>query len=242
MLVSSPTASILIDNGLSFRQLKLRAEALGESLEGLRAVFVTHEHSDHVRGLGVLARKLGVPVYITPETFERLPASVGKIPKTQFFESGDALSIDGLTLQSYRVSHDAADPVNYILRCGDCQLGMASDLGQVSNLVRERLHRSHALVLESNYCPTMLQQGPYPPAVRQRIHGSHGHLSNGDMNSLLAGLLHDELQLVVIVHISQENNTEELARSMASKVLGDHPAELVVARQDGPTPMFSLTP
>ena len=159
----------------------------------------------------------------------------------QCFESGDTLSVGAMTLTSFRVDHDAADPVSYVVRSGGCQLGIATDLGKATHLVRQRLQGSNALVLESNYCPEMLRHSPYPAAVVQRIGSPQGHLSNPDMNSFLADLLHDELHLVVAVHISQENNTVEKAREMAARVLGSHRARLHIADQDAPSPMFEVT-
>jgi len=240
VLVLSPAGKVLIDNGLSFKRLSERAKAVGESLDGLDAVFVTHEHGDHVGGVGVLARKLGVPVYITRETHAHLPTSVGAIPRVEHFEAGDAIALDGLVLQSYSVCHDAADPVGFVVEHGSAKLGIASDLGHTPNLVKTRLNRCQALVIEANYCPDMLQRGTYPPQVQQRIRGRHGHLSNADMTQLLASLLHDGLETVVLAHLSEENNTVRHAYEMASRVLEHHPAELFVARQDQPTRVFEV--
>jgi phosphoribosyl 1,2-cyclic phosphodiesterase len=200
---------------------------------------ITHEHRDHVNGIGVLARRTGVPVYLTRETDTRLP-DLGRIPEKVFFESGDTLRILDFQLASFRVAHDAVDPVSFSLWRDGCQLGLATDLGHVSNLVRERLRGSHALVLESNYCPDMLQQSSYPPAIVQRIRGRHGHLSNQDMNSLLKSLLHRDLQWVVAMHVSRENNTAEKAAEMARRVLRNHTARLHVAAQDQPTPLMRV--
>ena len=113
-------------------------------------------------------------------------------------------------------------------------------MGKVEHVVRQRLHGSNALVLESNYCHLKLRESSYPPAIRQRIAGTHGHLSNRDMNSLLKDLIHDGLELVVLVHVSQENNSKELAREMAARVLQGHGARLVLAEQDRPTPLFEV--
>ena len=240
VLVASPTAKILIDNGLSFRQLQLRAAQVGQTVDDLKAVFITHEHADHVNGVGVLGRKLGIPVYVTEKTFERFPPSVGRLPNVVPFEAGEAIALNGITLTSYSVSHDAADPVNFVIQSGGAKLGIASDLGHVNQLVRSRLEGSHGLLLESNYCPEMLQRGPYPVALQQRIRGTHGHLSNSDMISLLADLVHDALQVVVLVHLSEENNTPERAREMAARVLESHGATLHVAPRDQPTPLFEI--
>ncbi len=240
LLIATPSAKVLIDNGLSFKQLQLRVESVGQSLDGLRAIFISHEHTDHVNGVGVAARKLGVPVYVTQRTLDGLPTNVGALPRVEVFEAGDTIAIDGISLTSFSVCHDAADPISFAVQAGHAKLGIASDLGHVSQLVKTRLSGSHGLILESNYCPDMLQRGPYPMALKQRIHGSHGHLSNPDMNSLLAGLLHDTLQVVVLAHVSKENNTHDLAGKLAARVLNGHPAALHVARQDEPTPLFEI--
>ena len=240
LLIATPTSKVLIDSGLSLRATMNRVDALGESLEGLRAVVVTHEHRDHVNGLGVLTRKLGVPAYMTPDTYAQLPAAVGKIPRVELFEAGDAIPLDGLVLQSFSVSHDAADPVAFAIHWEHLKLGMACDLGYASNLVKTSLKDADALILESNYCPDMLERGPYPVQIQQRIRSRQGHLSNPDMSALLTGLLHNGLQTVVLAHISQENNTPRLAHDVASQAVEGHPAQVFVARQDRPTRLFEV--
>ena len=233
---------ILIDNGLSYRQLDLRAAAAGISLEGLKAVFITHEHADHVNGLGVLTRKVDVPVYMTPATYDRLPENIGKLNNVKYFEAGEDVSLNGMRVGSFSVSHDAADPVSFVVEACGAKLGLAADMGRPTELVRRRLADSHGLVLESNYCPDMLRRSSYPAMIRQRINSSFGHLSNRDASSLLAHVLHDALRLVVLVHISEENNTKELAHSVAARAMKGHGAELHVAWQDRPTPVFEIRP
>ncbi len=239
VFVRGPSGKFLIDNGFSLKQLQSRLERIGESIDRLAAIVVTHEHRDHVNGIGVLARKTGVPVYLTRETDARLP-DLGRIPAKVYFESGDVLRILDFQLASFRVAHDAADPVSFTVWRAGCQLGLATDLGHATNLVRERLRGSHALVLESNHCPEMLRRSSYPPAIIQRIGGQHGHLSNQDMCKLLTSLLHADLQWVVAVHVSRENNTADKAREMAQGALKDHPARLHVAAQDEPTPLMRI--
>lgn len=242
ILVSAPGSKILIDNGLSFRRLQSRCAQVGESLEGLKAVFVTHEHSDHVNGVGILTRKMDVPVYMTRETHQALPATVGRIPRVEYFEAGEDTVLNGLSVGSFSISHDAADPVSYVVETEGVKLGIAADLGHPSELVRLRLAGSHGLIIESNYCPDMLRRSPYPPMIQQRIRGRQGHLSNAAMSSLLAHVLHDRLRVVVLVHISEENNTHELALSMAERALKRRPVRLVTAAQDRATPIFELLP
>ena len=241
ILVVSDHTKILIDNGLSFKKLNEHVTEIGQSLDGLDAVLVTHEHSDHVLGVGIIARKLNVPIYLTRATHERLPDRIGEIPQVKFFDSGDMLAIGDLEITSFSVSHDAADPVSFTVRANGVKLGFATDLGHSSQLVKRRLDGCHALILESNYCPEMLRKGDYPPQIQQRIRSRQGHLSNQAMSSLLHALLHNALQKVVLVHISENNNTPELVRSIADGVIRDHPAELFLATQEGPTPLFQVT-
>ncbi len=240
LLIATPAAKVLIDNGLSFKELSRRAAALGEGLDDLRAVVVTHEHRDHVNGVGVLARKLRVPVYITEETHAALPPTVGKLPHYEFFASGDAIPLDGMSLESFQIAHDAVDPVGFVVRFNGTKLGLATDLGHVSHLVRNRLAGCHALIIESNHCPGMLARGPYPPPLRQRIRSKHGHLSNADMCSLLASLVHEGLRVVVLGHVSEENNAPDLVHEMATRAIGSHTARVCVASQNQPTPLFEI--
>lgn len=242
LFVAGPSSKILIDDGLSLRQVNARLESVGENLDGLRAVFVTHEHNDHVNGLGPLARKHKVPVFVTPRTYARFPKSVGDLPEVEHFESGDVITVDGMTVTSFNVSHDAIDPVGFTVEYEGAKLGVASDLGHVSALVRTRLANSHGLILESNYCPKMLLAGPYPAMLQQRIRGRAGHLSNPDCLTLLSSLLHDRLRVVVLAHLSEENNRAELALSLAKGVLASHPAQLHAGHRRRPTPLFCLTP
>lgn len=213
---------------------------VGESVEGLSAILVTHEHGDHVQGLGVLTRRLPVPVYMTEGTQRNLPATLGRLGQVELFEAGDTLQVGDMEVQTFSVSHDAADPVGFTVRAAGAQFGLATDLGHASNLVRMRLAGSHALVIESNYCPDMLRNGHYPPQIQQRIRGRQGHLSNEDMCSLLHSLLHDDLQHVILVHISEKNNTPELVERRVRGVLKAHRAAMFMATQDAPTPLFEI--
>lgn len=240
VLVRTDTSKILIDTGLSLKQLELRAAQIGESLSGLNAVFITHEHGDHVRGLGVLTRRYDVPVYMTPGTQQCLPEGLGPVNRVQLIEAGDAIDIGDLSVNSFSVSHDAADPISFVVQSHGLKLGFAGDLGYVSHLVRDRLAGSDALVLEANYCPDMLRASSYPASIRQRIDGKRGHLSNHAASSLLSNVMHDGLKLVVLTHISQENNTPELALQRVSAVVKGRGTRVHVAHQDQPTEVFEI--
>lgn len=239
-LIVGGGATVLIDCGLTFKQLCLRAEAIGQSLDDLDAILITHEHGDHVNGLSVLKKRLNVPVYMSYGTREYLPKKVRDIEGIRPFDSGETIAIGGLSFHSYAVAHDAADPVGYVVQYGNQRLGVAGDMGHVSTLVKQRLRDCHALIVESNYCPDMLLRSPYPPSIRQRIDSRHGHLSNPDACSLINSVAHEGLRLVVLTHLSAENNDPEKVHTMATRAMNGHNAEIHVAWQDKPTQMFTL--
>lgn len=242
LLVLSGKTRILVDNGFSFKRLAETLGGVGILPESIDAVVVTHEHGDHVRGLGILARRTGVPVYMTRGCAEALPASVGPIPRLECFESGDTLPFGDIEAVSFAVSHDAADPVNYVFKAHGAKLGVATDFGHCSQLARARLTGSNALVVESNYCPDMLRRGSYPPQIQQRIQSRTGHLSNLDVQQLLRDLSHDALRLVVLTHISRENNTPELACMLAREIVGHMPIQVIAASPDTASPIFEVCP
>ncbi len=240
ILIETESKKILIDNGLSFKKLSERAKAVGTSIEDLDAVFITHEHTDHVAGIGVLTRKLPIPIYITPATMAALPKTVGIVEPIRFFESGETVQLGDLLIHSFSISHDAADPVGFTVSHKGLKLGFATDMGHCSQLVRTRLAGCHALLLEANYCPEMLRLGDYPPVIQQRIRSRSGHLSNQDMASLLSEIQHDALQRVVLVHISENNNHPDKVLQMAKLALKSSTAQIHLATQDGPTPFFEV--
>ena len=240
VLVFSEKARILVDNGFSFKRLSETLGSLAIHPESLNAVVVTHEHADHIKGVGVLARKTGIPVFMTHGCADALPPYVGEIPQVVRFESGSCLQFGDIEATSFAVSHDAAEPVNYVFGVNGAKLGLATDFGHCSQLARARLAGSNALVIESNYCPDMLRRGPYPPSIQQRIHGRMGHLSNHDVQKMLKELSHDALRLVVLTHISRDNNTPDLACRLARQALGARPVQVIAAPADVASPVFEV--
>ncbi|HOR50394.1 MAG TPA: MBL fold metallo-hydrolase [Candidatus Hydrogenedentes bacterium] len=242
VLVESADACILVDNGFTFKKLTETLTGINRSVEEIEAVLVTHEHSDHVNGVGILARKMKVPVFMTRGCALAAYPRTGEIPDLRHFESGDTLSFGSLSAISFSVTHDAADPVNYVFTSGNARLGLATDFGHCSQLARARLRDVHALIVESNYCPDMLRTGKYPPQLQQRIRSRMGHLSNLDMQALLRELCGGSLKLVVLSHISRDNNTPEIARSFAEEAVTGYDVAVHVAPPDRATPTFEVCP
>ncbi|HOK89351.1 MAG TPA: MBL fold metallo-hydrolase [Candidatus Hydrogenedentes bacterium] len=240
-LISDGETHILQDTGISRKRLEERLRLLGVAPENLAAVLVTHEHSDHVRGLPLLARAYDIPVYATGPTARKL--ALQDYHRVVTFSAGDALAFGNIRVQSYSVSHDAIDPVNYTYASvAGAKLGFATDLGHPCKLTLARLAGSHAIIVESNYCPHMLRRGPYPPFLQQRIRGRQGHLSNDDAMALLETLRHDRLRLAVLVHVSEHNNDPALVHENVSRIFADTSVRIVVAPPDGLTEWFEVSP
>ena len=229
--VSDGRSAILIDAGLSGREIERRLQSKGLRPEELCALVLSHEHADHVQGVGVLSRRYRLPVYITPKTAEAA-YRLGTLTETVHFECGITFRIAGLEIHPFSLSHDAEDPAGFTIRSNGLKLGMVTDLGMVTSMVREHLKGCHALILEANHDDAMLLNGPYPWPLKQRIRSRTGHLSNTDSSTLLSDVLHDRLQHVILAHLSEINNTpEEALRSIAPALTGSR-TQLHVARQD----------
>ena len=193
------------------------------------AILVTHEHSDHVSGLGVMARRYHIPVYTTGGTADAISRmkNMQKLPEDTFheIEEDQDFHIKDLTIHPFSIPHDAAQPVGYRLECQDKAVGVATDLGKYNEYIVDNLQNLDALLLEANHDIRMLQVGSYPYYLKQRILGDRGHLSNENAGRLLCRLLHDDMKAIFLGHLSKENNYEALAyETVCSEVtLGDNP-------------------
>jgi len=210
---------LLVDAGLTMRETKARLSLIGASPEDITAIVVSHEHVDHVRGVGPLARAYGMPVYIAGRTLSATEGRLGVMPDVREFCPGEPIEISGVYVEPFSTPHDAADPVGFAFHYAGLKLGLATDLGYASRLVIERLKGSDAVVLESNHDPVMLKEGPYPWHLKQRVSGKQGHLSNMDACRLLMQLMHPGLRHVTLAHLSETNNLPELAFDTTRKVL-----------------------
>ncbi len=231
--VGDGRTAILVDAGLSGVEIERRLQAAGIDIRSLRAIVVSHEHNDHIRGVGIMARRYKLPVYITADTAAAAGQSLGRIDQTRYFEIGKSFAIDDLAIHPFATSHDASDPAGFTISQNGRKIGIATDLGIATSMVKYHLQSCSTLVLEANHDPTMLIEGPYPWPLKQRIKSRSGHLSNEESRDLLSELKHDGLCHVILAHLSETNNTPEKALSAVQKALGgDDAVKLHVASQE----------
>jgi len=209
---------VLIDAGLAAREIAGRLRAIGADPDARDAILVSHEHRDHCRGLGPMARRHKLPVYLHPEAQRALP-DLGKVESLREFADGATWTFRDLQVTAMPLTHDAAAPVGFVVESAEGKVGIATDLGIATRLVADRLQGCRALVLEANHDEEMLRDGPYPWPLKQRIRSNHGHLSNTASADLLESLLWDGLEAVFLAHLSETNNLPQLARDCARQVL-----------------------
>ena len=219
ILIASGKTRLLVDAGLSGRELERRLDKSPVTASRLDGILISHEHIDHVRGLGVMSRRHRLPVYLNRGTLDGLPSTVGEIGKPRIFTTGTSFKINDLTIHPFTVPHDAAECVGFVIESGQSRVGICTDLGYPTHLVRERLKECDCLVLEFNHDPQMLLDGPYPYPVKQRIKSRHGHLSNREAAELLAELHHERLRAVAMAHMSQTNNRPDLVHAELERLL-----------------------
>ena len=232
---------ILIDAGLSEKKLSQRMAHIDRSLNGLDAVFATHEHTDHIRGMGPLLRKHQLSLYTTEGTYKRACHSLGKLPGFTPIRAGQPVELGELIVEPYATPHDAEESVAFVIHYRGLRLGIATDLGKVTAEVTSKLQKLDALLIESNHDVDMLDAGPYPWVTKRRIKSDVGHLSNEACGEILSSVKHSGLRLVVLMHMSETNNHPELARITAHQALGQDTPEMIIAEQNHPTPLMSLS-
>lgn len=223
--IGSDKTHILIDTGISGRRIEQGLNEIGIKGGELTGILLTHEHSDHVRGLGILARKYGVPVYSTRETLEAVKGmkSLGDYPKELLRPISQDVDffLGDLEIKPFRIDHDAVNPVAYRVQNDRRSVAVATDLGHYSQYIVDHLQGLDVLLLESNHDVKMLEAGPYPYYLKRRILSDYGHLSNENAGRLLSCLLHDQLKHILLGHLSKENNYEELAYETVRLEIGE---------------------
>lgn len=229
IFIGTEQTSLLVDIGISAKQAETGLHTIDRTLKDIDGILVTHEHSDHIRGVGVAARKAGIPIYGTKGTLEAIKncSSLGKIDEGLYREISpdEIFQVGDMEIVPFRISHDAADPVAYRVNSGEKSAAVVTDLGGYNDYIVDHLQGLDAVLLEANHDVRMLQAGVYPYYLKQRILSSHGHLSNENAGRLLCRILHDNLKSVFLGHLSKENNYEALAyETVCTEVtLGDNP-------------------
>jgi phosphoribosyl 1,2-cyclic phosphodiesterase len=238
-LVSAGDTRILVDAGLSRKETFERLAAAGVDPEGLTAILITHEHTDHVAGLPAVAKKLDVPVYISRLTAPAIPWG-DYIPKLELFQAGSTFPIGCIDVTSFTIPHDAVDPVGFSFKAEGVKISIATDLGYLPDSVRFQLRDSDVLLLESNHDLEMLKVGPYPWSVKQRVMGRMGHLSNDVACNFIRDEIDTNTSTLILGHLSEHNNHPEIVRLMATQALdgGSLFTRLVIAEADKPTEAF----
>lgn len=229
LLIESKDTLLMIDCGLPRRTLEERLLALGRHARQVTAVLITHEHGDHVDGIGPFQRKYATPVWSTPGT---AGACRGLIAH-RGLSSHRSLTIGAVEVQPFPVPHDAREPCQFVFKAGRRKLGLMTDTGHVTAHIREQLSACDALAVEANHDVAKLSASDYPAAVKARVGSRYGHLNNGQTAALLGEVRHDELQWVTALHLSERCNSPELVRASLEPVLDA--TALHLATQDAPT-------
>ncbi|QTA93828.1 Metallo-beta-lactamase domain-containing protein [Desulfonema magnum] len=232
IFISDGSTSVLIDAGLSGIEIERRMASKGLCAKDLDAILVSHEHSDHVRGAGILSRRFHLPVYISPQTNIAAASHLGTVEDIRHFECGSGFKIKTLNIHPFSISHDAEDPAGFTVSQNGTKIGIATDLGIATAMVKTHLKDCSLLILEANHDPEMLMNGPYPWHLKQRVRSRLGHLSNEESKDLLNEVRHEGLSHVILAHLSETNNTPQKALDTVSQAMNQSHARITVAAQD----------
>ncbi len=231
-LVDAGGARVLVDCGFAVREVEARAARLDFDLDSLDAILVTHEHGDHLGGVARLARAYAVPVYLTRGSYQAWRDK--EVEDVRFITPHEPFHVGVLKVQPFPVPHDAQEPCHFAFQWSGKKLGMVSDLGAITSHVRYVLKDCDALLLETNHDVAMLAKGPYPQRLKDRVGGGLGHLSNMQAAGLVSTVQRERLQHLVLTHLSEQNNTPQLAREAICEALEQDPDWCVCAhQQDG---------
>jgi phosphoribosyl 1,2-cyclic phosphodiesterase len=250
-LVSSSSTRLLVDAGLSCKEIMRRMKLCGEDPSCIDAILITHEHGDHVAGLHVLAKKLKVPVYMTGATHESYRRwardSAGNkvtLERLESFASGRAFHVGDVLVLPFTIPHDAIDPVGFTFVSEGIKVGVCTDLGYIPPNVRDHLRHCNILMIESNHDVEQLRGGPYPWSVKQRVMSNVGHLSNDALAKYLTSDYDGGAEFLILAHLSEKNNHPEIARMTAERALGEQRSfvrnHLLLAAQQEPLPAVRL--
>lgn len=226
--IATDQTKLLIDAGLTGKQLEALFEQIGEQPQSLDAILITHEHSDHVKGLGVLARRYHIPVYANAKTWTEIDRLCGEIATDQkfHFERDQLIRFKDVEVHSYGVSHDAIEPMAFCVYHQDKKLSLSTDMGYVSEKIKDTLKDSDAIIFESNHDVAMLRMGRYPWNIKRRILSDVGHLSNDAAGEALVDIISDRTKRIYLAHLSKDNNLVDLARMTVQQILEQNDIEV----------------
>lgn len=221
VFVETEEHSFLVDAGLSGKQMEALFAKIDRDMGKLSGLLVTHEHSDHIKGVGIVARKYNLPIYANEKTWAAMDGLIGKIPLEQrfTFETETVKSFGALDIESFGVSHDAAEPMFYIFHHGGKKLVLITDTGYVSDRMKGIISNADAFVFESNHDVQMLRMGRYPWNIKRRILSDVGHVSNEDAAIAMSEVIGDQTKRIYLAHLSQDNNMKDLAKMSVTQTL-----------------------
>lgn len=219
--IENDLGAYLVDAGLTAKRIEAQLAKIGRSMKNVKAIFVTHEHSDHIKGVGVLARKHGIPIYANQKTWQAMDGLVGEIALEQRFQFDmeTVHSFGSISIESFAVSHDSIDPMFYVFHEDDRKLAIITDTGYVSDRMKGIIKSADSFVFESNHDVGMLQMGRYPWSVKRRILSDVGHVSNEDAAIAMSDVIEQKETQIYLSHLSRDNNMKDLARMSVEQTL-----------------------
>jgi len=229
-LIQKGETCVLIDNGFTLKEFENRLAQKGLTPLNLSAILITHEHSDHIKGVGPLARKYRIPVYCSHGTAQY--DGLGSIPSLKVIDSHANFEVGQLVITPVVVPHDAREPTQFVVSDGEFRVGVLTDLGSLTPHIIEQYRHCHGLLIETNHDVAMLRRGPYPPKLKVRVEGNLGHLNNEQAAHFLTQIEQKQLQFVVATHISEQNNQRELAINSISAALNCRSDWVIMADQE----------
>ena len=240
---------ILLDAGVSGSRVTAELQRVGVDPSMLNAILVTHEHSDHIKGIGIISRKYDLPVYATEGTWAGMYSKIGNIPakNVRFIQPAQDFYVGPIDITPFPIPHDAGQPVGYTFELSGAKLAVATEVGGPRESWMKYIYGAGAVILESNYDPGMLTSGPYPYDLKKRIMGKHGHLSNADAGEIAVELARRGTRQIILAHLSKENNYPALALTtcesmfLDSGLIPQEDAKIIVASREGNIGMFSVT-
>ncbi|MCS5422045.1 MULTISPECIES: MBL fold metallo-hydrolase [Psychrilyobacter] len=240
IFVEVDKVKILIDAGFSGKKIKEKLEVIGEDINDIQALLITHEHGDHVLGAGIISRKYKLPIYITKESYNACQHKLGKIEPSNLNFIDGKFYLDNISITPFDVMHDAERTIGFSVEYMEKKLTLATDIGHITNIVREQFKGSQIAIIECNYDYNMLMNCDYPWDLKSRVKGRNGHLCNEDTAKFLTELYHEDLEKVYLVHVSNDSNCYDLAYNTVEFELikNDINIDLEIVRQNTVTPIY----